>query len=35
MAELLGVTSKTLDDQDGARAAATSAQTTSLDLPEL
>lgn len=35
MAELLGVTSKTLDDRDQAGAQATSALTGALDLPEL
>lgn len=35
MAELLGVTSKTLDDQDRTRADTTLAFTGSLDLPEL
>lgn len=35
MAELLGVTSKTLDDLDNARAVATSSLFGSLDLPEL
>ncbi|MGW5570277.1 WXG100 family type VII secretion target [Nocardia thailandica] len=35
MAELLGVTSRTLDDQDQAWAQATSAFAGALDLPEL
>ncbi|WP_327096582.1 WXG100 family type VII secretion target [Nocardia vinacea] len=35
MAELLGVASRTLDDQDKARADTTLAFTGSLDLPEL
>ncbi|MGY2033382.1 WXG100 family type VII secretion target [Nocardia abscessus] len=35
MAELLGVTSKILDDQDRARAGTTVTLTGSLDLPEL
>ncbi|MBF6225863.1 WXG100 family type VII secretion target [Nocardia abscessus] len=35
MAELLGVTSKTLDDQDRARAGTTITLTGPLDLPEL
>lgn len=35
MAELLGVTSKTLDDLDRARTTATSALAGSLDLPDL
>lgn len=35
MAELLGVTSKTLDNQDISRAASTAALASSLDLPEL
>lgn len=35
MAELLGVTSKTLDDLDSARARTTSSLSGSLDLPDL